>query len=353
MSEKMKGIVFVAPQKVEIKEFNKPSIKDNEVLLKTQAFAICTMEQRLFRNSDNYPCCAGHEVVGVIEEVGADVFGYKVGDRVCSTFSYCGYCENCKKGLGSKCVNNARVQRKRADGHASDGTFVSINNSGMIQYAAVPATQICKVGDNVPNELACLSEPVGCVLHSISKTRAQYGDTAVVIGAGIMGILHVKLLRMRGVRVIMSEMDEVRRNKALAAGANEVINPAEEDAVARVKELTEGVGADIVVNTTSVYQVGEQALQMLAPNGRIIAYASLHPAKPVDLDFGWVHGAEVEIIGTVSPRAEDFVNACKLMKYGLLDMSDVLEGTWPMEEAQKAFERSIEPDSYRCVVTYE
>ncbi len=352
MTELMKGIVFTAPQKVEIMEFQKPTIKDNEVLIKTKAFAICTMEQRLFRNSDNYPQCAGHEVCGVIEQVGADVFGYNVGDKVVSTFSYCGYCENCKRGRGSKCVNT-RLQRKRADGHATNGTFVTIGNSGMIQYAAVPATQICKVGDNVPVELACLSEPLACCLHSVSKTRAEFGDTCVIIGAGIMGILHTKLFRMKGCRVIVSEMDPVRREKALAAGANIVIDPSSCDAVEEVKKYTDGLGADIVVNTTSIYQVGEQALQMLAVYGRLIAYASLHPAKPLELNFGEVHYKEIEIIGTVSPRAEDFVYATKLMKYGLIDMSDVLEQTWPMEEAQQAFERAIAPDSYRCVVVYD
>lgn len=345
MSEKMKGIVFTAPEKVEIMEFDKPAISPSEVLIETKAFAICTMEQRIFK-SGNYPCLAGHEVCGIIKEVGADVFGYQVGDKVVSTFSYCGYCDNCKRGRGSKCVNT-RLQRKRA---VSD--TVNVMNSGMIQYAAVPATQICKVGEDVPVELAALSEPLGCCLHSVSKTRVEFGDTCVIIGAGIMGILHTKLLRMRGARVIMSEMDPVRREKALKAGANLVVNPAEVDAVEYVMNVTDGVGADIVINTTSIYQVGEQALQMVAPNGRIIAYASLHPAVPLPINFGEVHSKEIEIIGTVSPRAEDFVAATKLMKYGLIDMSDVLEQVYPMEKAQEAFERAVAPDSYRCVVKY-
>jgi len=108
----------------------------------------------------------------------------------------------------------------------------------------------------------------------------------------------------------------------------------------------------VVVNTTSIYQVGEQALQMLATHGRIIAYASLHPAVPLPLNFGEVHYKEIEIIGTVSPRAEDFVYASKLMKYGLIDMSDVVGYVFPFEEGQKAFEQAVTPGSYRCIVKY-
>lgn len=346
MAEKMKGIVFVGPQKVEIQEFDKPKIRANEVLLKMRTVALCTMEQRTFRGTGGkYPSVSGHEVCAEIVEVGEDVFGYEVGDRVVSTFSYCGYCENCKKGEGSKCVNT-RLQRKRA--HSDT---VTIGNSGMIQYAAVPATQICKVGENVPDELACLSEPLACCLHSVSKTRVDYGDTCVVIGAGIMGLLHTKLFRMRGARVIMSEMDPERRAKAEANGAI-CIDPSSCDAVQAVMDLTDGKGADVVVNTTSIYQVGEQAIQMLAPLGRLIAYASLHPAVPLPIDLGQVHYKEIEIIGTVSPRQRDFVNATKLMKYELIDMTDVLGYVFPMEEAQKAFEQAITPGTYRVVIKY-
>lgn len=347
MPEKMKGLVFCGPEKVEIVDLEKPVISASEILLETKSLAICTVEQRTFKSANEQRSLGGHEVCGVVKEIGEDVRGFKIGDKVVSTFQYCGYCENCKKGHGEKCLNS-RTQKKRIN-----DANIRIGNGGMAQYAAVPATQICKVGENVPYEIACLTEPLACCLHSVSKTRAEFGETAVVIGAGIMGILHVKLLKMRGCRVIISEVDAERREIALKAGANIAFSPVEKDAVEYVKSLTDGQGADIVINTTSICKVGEQAIEMLAPYGRLIAYASLHPAVPIPVDFGAIHNNETEIIGTVSPRAIDFLMASQLMKYELIDLKDVIHGTYKFADGQKAFEESVKPGSYRCIIMFD
>lgn len=346
MSEKMKAIVFTEPMRVEVREIEKPIITDSEVLIETKAFSICTVEQRAFKESKRYPMVGGHEVSAVIVEVGNDVRGLNVGDRVVSTFQYCGYCENCKAGIGQKCLNS-RTQKKRIQNKE-----LNVGNAGMAQFAAVPATQVCKVSDDVPFEITAMTEPLGCCINSVDKAKAYFGETAIVIGAGVMGILHTKLLRMKGARIIVSEVDEKRREKALKAGANIVINPMEVDVIKHIKNLTNGLGADIVINTTSIYKVGEQALQMLAPYGRYIAYASLHPAVPIKVDFNEVHNKEIKIIGTVSPRAIDFVTASKLMGYGLIDMSDIIENVFPLEKAQEAFELAINPETYRCIIAF-
>jgi len=346
MSEKMKAIVFTEPKKVNVMELTKPSIGPSEVLIQTKALSICTVEQRTFRDSNRYPMIGGHEVSAVIVEVGEDVRGYKVGDKVVSTFQYCGYCENCKKGIGQKCLNS-RTQKKRII-----DPDINVGNGGMAEYAAVPATQICKIGDDVPFEVAALTEPLGCCINSVEKANVKFGDTAVVIGAGVMGMLHIKLLRMKGARVIVSEVDDVRREKSLNIGANNAFNPVEVDAVEYVMELTNGQGADIVVNTTSIYQVGEQAIKLLAPYGRYIAYASLHPAKPIPLDFNEVHNKEIQIIGTVSPRAIDFLMASKLMEYKLIDMTDIIDHVFDFNQAQEAFNQSIIPGTYRCIISF-
>lgn len=337
MGETMKALVLTGPRKVEVWDMEKPSITPGEVLVRTKAWSICTVDQRSFSGSTNpsYPLVDGHEVSGVIEAVGADVRGYQVGDKVITTFQFCGYCDYCKSGRGTKC-QNSRTQKKRLH----DDRLGRIGNGGMAQYVAVPAAQVCRIGENVPFELAAMTEPLGCCIHSVRKTRAQFGETAVVIGAGIMGLLHTRLLRMQGVRVIMSEVSDERRQKAMKMGANLAVNPAQEDPVEFVKQATDGLGADIVVNTTSLPQVWPQAIAMAAPYARIIAYASQHPDEPMPLSFNMVHSKEIELIGTVSPAAADFVSAAKLMRYELIDMRDVLAQVFPFERAQEALEQS-------------
>lgn len=350
MAERMRSLVMTGPRQIEIwDDIEKPEITRSELLIRTKAWSICTVDQRAYRGSTNvsYPLVDGHEVAGVIEAVGEDVRGYQIGDKVVTTFQYCGYCDFCKSGRGTKCLNS-RTQKKRL----ADPRLKRIGNGGMAEFVAIPATQVCHIGDNVPFELAAMTEPLGCCIHSVRKTRAQLGETAVVIGAGIMGILHTKLLRMMGVRVIISEVDPVRREKALALGASLAVNPTEKDPIEYVKQVTDGIGADIVINTTSIPQVWAQAIDMTAPYGRIIAYASQHPAEPMPVSFNDIHGREIEIIGTVSPAAADFVTATKLMKYDLIEMRDVLEKVFPFEQAQDALEYAILPGKYRCVVRF-
>lgn len=349
MAEMMKSIVQSGPEEVEIWEIEKPVITASEVLVQTKALSLCTVEQRIFKgaNNPNYPIIGGHEISGVITEVGADVRGYKAGDKIVTTFQYCGYCSNCKNGRGTKCLNS-RTQKKRI---VTDNA--NVGNGGMAQYAALPATQIAKIGDDVPFYIAALSEPLACCINSVAKSKPKLGETAVVIGAGIMGILHVKLLHMQGMRVIVSEVDSARQQIALNAGANVAFNPLEKDPVEYVKELTDGIGADIIINTTSIPSVWQQALNMTAPFARVVAYASQHPDEPQPLSFNWVHNTEIEIIGTVSPTADSFVTATKLMKYNLIDLDDVVDGIYSFENAREAFERAAQPDAYRCVIEFD
>lgn len=345
MTEKMKALVFTGKEQVSILELDKPVITSNEILLETKAVALCTVEQRAFKSDNEQYSLIGHEVSGIVKEIGADVRGFEIGDKVVSTFQYCGYCENCKKGRGEKCLNS-RTQKKRIIDDE-----IRIGNGGMAQYAAVPATQITKVGENVSFEHASLTEPLACCLHSVERAKPEFGETAVVIGAGIMGIFHTRLLKMQGCRVIVSEMDESRRQVALDSGANLAVDPSKVDIIEYVKSVTDGQGADIVVNTTSIYQVGEQGVEMLAPYGRYIAYASLHPSKPVAVDFGILHSKETELIGTVSPRAIDFLKAATLMKHELIDVENVIHKVYDFEDGQTAFEDAIKP-TYRCIIKY-
>lgn len=348
MKETIKTLVITREKQLEYWDIEKPTITPNEVLIETKALSLCTMEQRAYLNApkNGYPTIIGHEVSGIIAEVGKDVRGYSIGDRVVTTFQYCGYCEYCKTGNGNQC-ENAYNQKTRLQNIPSH-----VGNAGMSQFAALPATQVCRIGDNVSFEHASLTEPLACCVRSVLKTRANFGDTAVVMGAGIMGILHTKLLRMRGTRVIVTDIDEQRCQKAIEAGANLVCNPNKNDLIQFVKEATNGKGADIVINTTSIPEVWHQALSIAGHLARIVAYASQNPPSSYPINFNEIHHTEIEIIGTVSPTAATFVLSSKLIEYGLIDISDVIEDIFTFDKAKEAYERAVKPGSYRCIITF-
>lgn len=344
----MKAAAVMAVKDVRILEVDKPVAGPYEVLIRIMATSLCTVEQRAYLGirSYGYPFVGGHESAGIVEEVGDYVAGFQVGDHVAPTFNYCYVCDYCRKGQGTQCQNMRAKAKKRVPVEGS------VIGGGMAEYVVVPMWQVCKLDKNVSFEKAALTEPLGCCIHSVEKARIEFGDTVVIIGAGIMGILQTKLCKLKGARVVMSEVDQTRRDLALANGADLAINPVETNVVEAVRSLTDGLGADVVINTTSITQTWLDAIEMLAPYGRLLAYSSQHPDNPVGVKFGQLHGKEYEFIGTVSPTAKDFLMSAKLMGYGILDVGPVISHVLPFEQAADAYAKASTPGTYRVIIKY-
>lgn len=163
----------------------------------------------------------------------------------------------------------------------------------------------------------------------------------------------MKLCKLSGARVIISEVDDARRNKAKANGADLVVNPLEQDIVEFVKSHTNGLGADVVFNTISNPSVWESAIKCLAPYGRLVAYSSQDNNEPVGMSFGEMHSKEYEFIGTVSPTMESNLRASRLINLGLIDMEEVIDSRYRFEDSEEAFKRACEPNTYRVVIKHE
>ena len=216
---KMKAAAVMAVHDVQIIEVEKPVVEPYEVLIRAVATSLCTVEQRAYLGIRNFgfPFIGGHESAGIVEEVGAYVQGVEVGDHVAPTFNYCYECDFCKKGQGTQCQN---VHGKKAKKRVPEGSVIG---GSMADYIVVPATQVCKLDPKLPFEKGALTEPLACCVHSVEKARIDFADTVVIIGAGIMGILQTKLCKLRGARVVVSEVDEKRRQLALESGADLVV----------------------------------------------------------------------------------------------------------------------------------
>ena len=338
---KMLAAVVTDVGKTAIMEFDRPEPGPGEVLVKIRACALCTAEQRVFRGITNppKPYIGGHEASGTVEGLGERLAGsWKIGDRVAlRTYPSCGVCYYCRKGYGNQCENVSKIRSRFAA------------NAGLCEYIVLPEFQLFRISDNVSFEQGALCEPISCVLHSIDKCKIDFGDDVVIIGAGIMGILHTQFAKMRGARVIVAEIDEKRRQIARSMGADVVFSPLDVDQVEYVKSLTEGRGADAVVNTTSVYEVAGQAIGMSGKLGRTIMYASQHPDEPVPVKLGQMHSRETELIGTISPAINDFRRAAKLLCMGAIHTDEIITDVVPMEQVQRAFESAV-PGAYRIIV---
>lgn len=323
-------------------ELEKQIPQDKQVLVKVDSCAICTLEQRIYNGViKRYPFAGGHEAAGTVEAVGKCVSHVKPGDKVTiRLLTSCGECYYCRSGNENQCV----VSFKTAihNGFAGPG--------GFSEYMMLNSESVYKMSDDIDLAHAALSEPLACCVHSVNNANIDLGNDVVVVGVGIMGAFHIQLAKLKGARVIACDLDYNRLAVAKKLGADIIINSKDEDSVAMVKELTEQRGADVVFCTVALTNVASDAISMAGKLGRVVMYSSFHPDNPVDLSVNKVHSTEMIITGAVNPQTKDFLMATRLLSYNLINVADLISDVVPFDEIDTAFEKAIDPSTYRIIV---
>jgi threonine dehydrogenase-like Zn-dependent dehydrogenase len=345
VTETYKRTVFVGPKQIRFDELPIPEPGPRQALVKVKACALCTWEQRMYSGQENfYPVAGGHEVSGELVKLGNQVFSdAQIGDRVmASPLTRCGYCESCRRGLDNICENNRKPFRE---------TDVP-GPAGLAEYILLDDYQVYKASNDTPHEEICLSEPVACVLRSVRVARVERGDNVVVVGAGIMGLLHLTLAKQIGARVLVSEPNPERRAFAEKMGADAVFDPTERPFAEQVKGLTGGRGADVIFCAVSVAQAVEQAIDAAAPGGRIHVYASIHPrGTKISIDPNPFHSKEIVLTGTVSQDREDVRQTVRMVSQGGIDLKPFISLVLPFDRLEEGLEAALLPDTYRVIVT--
>jgi 2-desacetyl-2-hydroxyethyl bacteriochlorophyllide A dehydrogenase len=342
MSDTYKVALISDLKKIEIVEKPLKQPQDSQVLVKIDSCAICTLEQRIFNGvMKRYPFAGGHEAAGTVVAVGSKVKSLKPGDKVSTRMlTSCGECYYCKSGHENQCVISFK-----ADIHEGVG-----GPGGFAEYMLLEARALYKMADDLDLTHAALAEPLACCVHSINNANIELGNDVVVIGVGIMGAFHIQLAKLRGARVIACEVDKARLNIAKKMGADILINSKEVNPIEKVIELTEGRGADVVFCTAANPQLAAESIQMTGKVGRVVMYSSFHPDQPVELNVNRVHSTEMNITGAVNANTRDFLMATKLLSSKLVDPSLLVSEVIPFEEIEHAFERAIDPETYRIIV---
>jgi L-iditol 2-dehydrogenase len=351
MSIKARAVVMVEPQKVEIREIEFPEPKTGEVLVRQRACSLCTMEQRMYAGITDwgYGGAWGHEVSGIVEAIGPGTkTDLKVGDHVARAGSgSCGACYYCSHGLTRLCV--AATGRSKAY-DAETGKEI-IGSFGLSEYAVSDVGSIVKMAPDLPFEESSLVEPVACVVQSTNKLDIKLGQTVVVIGAGTMGLLNMMLARVRGAFVVVSDLDPARRKRALELAAHAALDPEKGDIVEQLKALNDRRGADAVVTAVGNKAVNDDALRLVGPEGKIMLFASAHPAFPLELDPNMVHRTGINVTGVVSKNRVDMYQAGVLLSKRLINVTPLIETTFPLEQIDEALALASFKNTYRVVVT--
>ena len=341
---KMRFAVLTKAKVAEIHERPLPEIGDYQVLVKQEACNICTTDYGQWlglREHQPYPMAGGHEVAGIIVKKGARVRDdLEIGDKVAIAYNYCGECDPCKSGATSECT---QVKQDPSE----DGYY---GNFGFADYCVRDSRVLVKMNKDLPSSEAAFLEPLATVIKACTKLRLKAVETVLIIGAGTMGIVNAQAARAYGCRVIITEMMEEKVKAARDMGF-EVVNAKENDPVKKVKELTNGVGADVVIIAVGVTQANQQALDMTKKvEGRILLFAAGYPAPELKVDSNYIHYRKMELIGTYGADMQDFITSAKLLNEKLVDVSKLVEATFPLDKIQEAYGVASKPESYRVSV---
>jgi threonine dehydrogenase-like Zn-dependent dehydrogenase len=336
----MKAAAITGVNKVEIIDIPIPKIGPRDVLLKIKSAGLCTWEQRIFTGQAkaDYPLLGGHENAGEIAAIGELVTNVKVGDRVTMGSSCCGTCRACLRGEDKGCDEHF-LNFSLKGGFYGPGGFA--------EYKIHRSDGVFPVG-NAKWDQAALAEPLSCAIHAARLLGARLGDTAVVFGAGTMGLLNLMVLKMSGLQVGIVDVNEERLTKAKGLGAD-LIFQAGADIRDRVKNEFLG-GVDYSIAAYGSEEVNQDALEVLNNRGKICLFASAHPVTPFVIDPNLMHNRETSAIGVVSADRRDHAVATNLIATGQIDLSPIVDAAVPLLEAQAAFERATSSPSYRIML---
>ena len=256
----MKAVQITAEQQMAVVELEKPEIKSNEVLLKMKYVGFCGSDLNTFLGRNpmvNMPVIPGHEVSAVIAAVGSEVpADLKVGMAVTvDPYSNCGHCASCRHERANACEHNETLGVQR--------------NGAMREYLAMPWQKIIPATGLTEKEIA-LIEPMSVGFHAVNRAEVTDIDKVLVIGCGMIGIGAIVRASLRGATVIAVDLDDEKLALAKRMGAHYVVNSKIEDLHARLSELTEGLGPDVVIEAVGNAFTQNQAVNEVAFTGRIV-----------------------------------------------------------------------------------
>lgn len=345
----MLAAVYYGPNDLRLEERPVPAIGPDEALLKVVSTGICGTDLRIVHGEHRkFPPgtvrIPGHEIVGDLAEVGANVSGLRVGQRVMVAPNFgCGHCRQCVNGHNNRCANYGGV------GVTMDGAFA--------EYMRIPAPLIFQGGlipvrPGTDPAAAALIEPLACVVRGQTPLNIGPHDVVLVVGAGPIGNMHIMLARLKGARrIIVSEVQPARLPHALQSGADRGVDMLTEDIAAVVREESDGEGADVIIVAAPAHGAQENALRLAAIGGRINYFGGLPKDRSqINFDSNLVHYKELVVTGTTACSTGDCRRAAEIVNAGRIDLTPLVSGRYPLPAIHAALAQAEDRTSLKIVV---
>ncbi len=327
---------FHAPGDVRVEDAPEPVPGPGQVKLRVRNCSTCGTDVKIFRHGHHHivaPRVMGHEIAGEVVDLGDGVNGWTVGDRVQVIAAIpCGHCPDCRHGRMTVCPHQTSM------GYHDDGGFA--------EYVIVPAPVLAvhglhRIPAGVSFAEASVAEPLACVLNGQTLARVGAGDDVLVIGAGPIGCLHVRLARARGAaRVFLADLNPDRlRLAADLVRPDATLASSTVDIVDEVLGLTGGRGVDVAITAAASGRAQEQAVRLAARRGRISFFGGLPQDDPViALDANLVHYRELTIVGASGSSPADNAEALSLIATGAVPVADLITHRLPLARTLDAFD---------------
>jgi L-iditol 2-dehydrogenase len=314
----MKAAVLYGENDLRHEDVETPRAGRGEVMVQVKACGVCTTDVKTLAGEGtprDLPVILGHEIAGLLHELGEGVAGLTVGQRVAVyPRAFCGKCFYCRQGRHSLCLDQFGLA------HGVDGGFA--------EYVLIPE-RLVNLGGVIPIEgsldydLAAMAEPLSCCFSAFRSAGVGRDDWVSIVGAGPMGLLHLLLAKSLSIHTIVTDVIPERLEKAHELGAEHVINGNKDDPVQAVHSITE-IGADLVITALGATEAIEQNLPMVRNGGVFNIFGGPPRGSSLTIDPRWLHYGEIILTGTHGSSLSDFQQALKLITTGEVDVRPVI-----------------------------
>ncbi|MBN2324505.1 MAG: zinc-dependent dehydrogenase [Spirochaetes bacterium] len=343
--------VYSGIGRVECRKVRIPAITEDEILLRVRAAAICGTDLRIYKSghhriNEGETRILGHELSGEIWKVGRNVTGYRKGMRVAVAPNIsCGSCRYCRRGRQHLCDDYD------AFGITLDGGFALYMR---VTKEAIEQGCLVFVSESVSFEELCLSEPLACTYYAYRSVDTKPGDDVLIVGAGPMGVLHLKMQRLAGAgKVMMADISDSRLALVERFGPDALIRSGRVDLVGEVKRLTGGLGADVIITACPAGEIQKQALYMASKNGRINLFGGLPKNnETVELNTNLIHYNSLVVTGTSRYAQDDFYKSVKLITEGRVELAPIISRRFGIENIVEAFEYAQSGEGLKTLIEF-
>jgi L-iditol 2-dehydrogenase len=328
----MKALVLKEYKHLCVEEAAVPPVGAGEVRIRVRACGICGSDIHGYDGSTGRrrpPVIMGHEAAGEIAEIGPEVAGYAIGDRVTfdSTIS-CGRCAFCRMGRINLC-DNRRVLGVSCGEYRQDGAFA--------EFVTVPARILYRLPGAVSFEHAAMVEAISVAVHAVVRVSRPLGKSAVVVGAGMIGLLLIQAARAAGFgRIIAVDVDPDRLALAQTLGADDTILACKEDVAAGIRRMTDGRGAEVVFEVVGSADTLTTAVQSTSKGGTVVLVGNLSPQVPLPLQS--VVTREISLLGSCASSGE-YPLCLDLLASGAVRVDPLISAVAPLADGPAWFDR--------------